>query len=269
VVGASATSLRANRSRAGLTAHEHGEPAVARAAPKRFVTSPACPLAGFCASCTVPARPAAAPATVPRINRAHASRTAEPSPLKTSQPDHTPPEPERRPSVGQPRQRTRREAETSHIRMQDALTAHELVTDELDRRFFRDRYDTATEAERFRERQITNSRVADDDYMRRAARALPLRVSWAGLNLLSACGVPKLDRALERGRSSALPRSIVACSAGDPWTAHKRPFRAASRGSDTRRQRTRLKSDACKSPAEIYNCTDDREASRRGSRRAA
>jgi hypothetical protein len=32
--------------------------------------------------------------------------------------------------------------------MQDALTAHELVTDELDRRFFRDRYDTATEAER-------------------------------------------------------------------------------------------------------------------------
>jgi hypothetical protein len=32
--------------------------------------------------------------------------------------------------------------------MQDVLTAHELVTDELDRRFFRDRYDTATEAER-------------------------------------------------------------------------------------------------------------------------
>ena len=40
------------------------------------------------------------------------------------------------------------EAETSPIGMQDALTAHELVTDELDRRFFRDRYDTATEAER-------------------------------------------------------------------------------------------------------------------------
>jgi hypothetical protein len=40
------------------------------------------------------------------------------------------------------------EAETSPIGMDDALTAHELVTDELDRRFFRDRYDTATEAER-------------------------------------------------------------------------------------------------------------------------
>jgi hypothetical protein len=40
------------------------------------------------------------------------------------------------------------EAETSPIDMQDALAAHELVTDELDRRFFRDRYDTATEAER-------------------------------------------------------------------------------------------------------------------------
>jgi hypothetical protein len=40
------------------------------------------------------------------------------------------------------------EAETSPIGMQDALAAHELVTDELDRRFFRDRYDTATEAER-------------------------------------------------------------------------------------------------------------------------
>src|ERR1035438_9030946 len=37
-------------------------------------------------------------------------------------------------------------------------------------------------------------------------------------------------------RSSALPRSIVACSAGDPWTARKRRFRAAPRGSDTRRQ---------------------------------
>ena len=40
-------------------------------------------------------------------------------------------------------------------------------------------------------------------------------------------------------RSSALPRSIVGCSAGDPWTARKRRFRAASRGSDTRRQRPR------------------------------
>ena len=40
-------------------------------------------------------------------------------------------------------------------------------------------------------------------------------------------------------RSSALPRSIVVCSAGDPWTARKRWFRAASRGSDTRRQRPR------------------------------
>jgi hypothetical protein len=40
-------------------------------------------------------------------------------------------------------------------------------------------------------------------------------------------------------RSSALPRSIVACSTGDPWTARKRRFRAASRGSDTRRQRPR------------------------------
>lgn len=40
------------------------------------------------------------------------------------------------------------EAERSPIDMQDALTAHEFVTDELDRRFFRDRYDTATEAER-------------------------------------------------------------------------------------------------------------------------
>jgi putative transposase len=40
-------------------------------------------------------------------------------------------------------------------------------------------------------------------------------------------------------RSSALPRSIVACSAGDPWTARKRRFRAASRGSDTCRQRPR------------------------------
>ena len=40
------------------------------------------------------------------------------------------------------------EAEQSPISIQDALTAHELVTDELDRRFFRDRYDTATEAER-------------------------------------------------------------------------------------------------------------------------
>ncbi len=40
------------------------------------------------------------------------------------------------------------EAETSPISTQDAHTAHELVTDELDRRFFRDRYDTATEAER-------------------------------------------------------------------------------------------------------------------------
>jgi hypothetical protein len=40
------------------------------------------------------------------------------------------------------------EAEESPIDMDDALAAHELVTDELDRRFFRDRYDTATEAER-------------------------------------------------------------------------------------------------------------------------
>ncbi|MGH2905081.1 MAG: ATP-binding protein [Solirubrobacteraceae bacterium] len=40
------------------------------------------------------------------------------------------------------------EAEASPIGMEDALAAHELVTDELDRRFFRDRYDTATEAER-------------------------------------------------------------------------------------------------------------------------
>ena len=40
------------------------------------------------------------------------------------------------------------EAERSPIDMQDALAAQELVTDELDRRFFRDRYDTATEAER-------------------------------------------------------------------------------------------------------------------------
>jgi hypothetical protein len=40
------------------------------------------------------------------------------------------------------------EAEESPIGMEDALAAHELVTDELDRRFFRDRYDTATEAER-------------------------------------------------------------------------------------------------------------------------
>jgi hypothetical protein len=40
------------------------------------------------------------------------------------------------------------EAEGSPIGMEDALAAHELVTDELDRRFFRDRYDTATEAER-------------------------------------------------------------------------------------------------------------------------
>jgi hypothetical protein len=40
-------------------------------------------------------------------------------------------------------------------------------------------------------------------------------------------------------RSSALPRSIVARSAGDPWTARKRRFRTASRGSDTRRQRPR------------------------------
>lgn len=40
------------------------------------------------------------------------------------------------------------EAEHSPIDMGDALAAHELVTDELDRRFVRDRYDTATEAER-------------------------------------------------------------------------------------------------------------------------
>ena len=40
------------------------------------------------------------------------------------------------------------EAESSPIGVQDALAAHEPVTDELDRRFFRDRYDTATEAER-------------------------------------------------------------------------------------------------------------------------
>ena len=36
----------------------------------------------------------------------------------------------------------------SPIDTPDALTAYEQVTDELDRRFFRDRYDTATEAER-------------------------------------------------------------------------------------------------------------------------
>jgi hypothetical protein len=40
------------------------------------------------------------------------------------------------------------EAEGNTIGMDDALAAYELVTDELDRRFFRDRYDTATEAER-------------------------------------------------------------------------------------------------------------------------
>jgi AAA ATPase domain len=40
------------------------------------------------------------------------------------------------------------EAEHSPIGTRDAHTAHEQVTDELDRRFFRDRYDTATEAER-------------------------------------------------------------------------------------------------------------------------
>jgi hypothetical protein len=40
------------------------------------------------------------------------------------------------------------EAERSPIDMRDVLGAQELVTDELDRRFFRDRYDTATEAER-------------------------------------------------------------------------------------------------------------------------
>jgi hypothetical protein len=40
-------------------------------------------------------------------------------------------------------------------------------------------------------------------------------------------------------RSPALPQSIVACSAGDPWTARKRRFRAASRGANTRRQRPR------------------------------
>lgn len=40
------------------------------------------------------------------------------------------------------------EAQHSPIDLHDALAAHELVTDELDRRFFKDRYDTATEAER-------------------------------------------------------------------------------------------------------------------------
>jgi AAA ATPase domain len=40
------------------------------------------------------------------------------------------------------------EASCSPIGMQDALAAEEIVFEELDRRFFRDRYDTATEAER-------------------------------------------------------------------------------------------------------------------------
>jgi hypothetical protein len=41
-----------------------------------------------------------------------------------------------------------REAETSTITVEDAGVAEELVHDELDRRFFRDRYDRATEAEK-------------------------------------------------------------------------------------------------------------------------
>ena len=40
-----------------------------------------------------------------------------------------------------------REAEGPGITLQDALVAEELVNDELDRRFFRDRYERATEAE--------------------------------------------------------------------------------------------------------------------------
>jgi hypothetical protein len=40
------------------------------------------------------------------------------------------------------------EADGSPIALDDALAADELVTEELDRRFFRDRYNTATEAER-------------------------------------------------------------------------------------------------------------------------
>lgn len=41
-----------------------------------------------------------------------------------------------------------REAEGPTITLQDALVAEELVNDELDRRFFRDRYERATEAEK-------------------------------------------------------------------------------------------------------------------------
>lgn len=41
-----------------------------------------------------------------------------------------------------------REAEGPTIKLRDAETAEELVNDELDRRFFRDRYERATEAER-------------------------------------------------------------------------------------------------------------------------
>jgi hypothetical protein len=41
-----------------------------------------------------------------------------------------------------------REAEGSEITLGNARAAEELVNDELDRRFFRDRYEKATEAER-------------------------------------------------------------------------------------------------------------------------
>src|ERR1035438_4573936 len=56
-------------------------------------------------------------------------------------------------------------------------------------------------------------------------------------------------------RSSALQRSIVACSAGDPWTARKRRFRAASRGSDTRRQRPRSNKGTPQGYAGPYRAT--------------
>jgi hypothetical protein len=122
------------------------------------------------------------------------------------------------------------EAEASPIDMADALAAHELVTDELDRRFFRDRYDTATEAER-----IYMAAMADLGPGSHSSGAIATR-----MGLTSKSASVRRDGLLKKGliysaRDSELDFTVPQFAA---FIARVHPFDAAERPRLGRPRRT-------------------------------